>query len=96
MKKLLLISLILLSLSSKAQYKVSYEKDKTGWMITASGIVLSTIALTIKDGGEFTYSNGYNSTSIIKPFWQCTNRVVMLGISVSVSIGGIIYQRNSK
>ena len=83
-------------MNSLAQKKYNYERDKSGLVITAGGIVLSTIALTVKDGGEYTYSNGYNSTKVIKPFYQCTNRVIMLGLSVTISITGLIYQYNNR
>jgi predicted S18 family serine protease len=93
MKKLILLVLILFSLNSQAQYKVKYEKDNIGLVITGSGLVLGTIALFVKDGGEYTYANGYNSNKI-KVF--PTNRAIMFGISCTVSIGGLFYQRSHK
>jgi len=93
MKKLLLITCLLLSLNSTAQYKVKQEKDNTGLMITASGVVLGTIAVFVKDGGEYTYENGYNSTKVKTPIY---NRIIMFGVSCTVSIGGLIYQHNHK
>lgn len=89
----MLIACLLFSLNSNAQYKNKFEKDNTGLMITASGVVLGTIAVFVKDGGEYTYANGYNSTKVKTPIY---NRVIMFGVSFTVSIGGLIYQHNHK
>lgn len=101
MKKLILLGLLALSLNANAQvkhnrFKSNYAQDNTGLAITASGVVLGTISIFVRDGGEYTYSNGYNSTKIYKPFIECTNRVAMLGVSITISIGGLIYQHSNK
>lgn len=92
MKKLLFLSLLAFSLNAQAQYKIQQEKDNTGLMITASGLCIATIAVFVKDGGEYKYASGYNSTKVSTPIY---NRIVMFGVSVTVSIGGLIYHKKS-
>lgn len=97
MKKLMLIVCLLFSLNSTAQYKNKTDKDNTGLVITASGLVLGTIALFVKDGGEWTNSRqGQNSYIVTKPWYTVPERSIMFGISCTVSIGGLFYQRSHK
>lgn len=93
MKNLLLLSLLLFSLNTQAQYSTRIADDNTGLMITANGLCIATIAVFVKDGGEYTFQNGYNSNKISTPVY---NRIVMFGVGITVSIGGLIYHKNHK
>lgn len=95
MKQLITLMLILACLSSTAQNKLRQNDDKSGFLITGTGVVFSIIAIAVPDGGNWTYSNGYNSKVINKSFFQQPTRVAMLGVGLTVSIGGLIYQKRN-
>jgi len=92
MKRLITIALLCLCMTGYGQNK-KYSDNSTndyGLIMMSGGIVLSVIAVAVPDGGNWTYSNGFNSKVINKPFFQQPTRVVMLGIGVTLTIGGIV------
>ena len=96
MKKLFLMLMLVLTMNLQAQSKRQHSQDQIGTGVAIAGLVFSVIAITVPDGGEFTYGHGYNSNKITKPFYQCPNRTIMLGIGVTLSVGGLIYQHNNR
>lgn len=92
-------ALLLFSVSADAQTRATYDKT-TGRMVTAAGIAFSIIAVTVPDGGNWTYIRSGNSPGsqqkVYKPFFQQPARVTMLGIGVTFSIGGLIFNHNNK
>ena len=99
MRQLITIALIFVCLTGFGQNrknKVHYNNDKTGLVIAGSGILISAIAITVPDGGNWTYAGGYNSQVIYKPFFQQPARVTMLCVGVTFSIGGLISQKQNK
>jgi len=86
---------ILFCLTSNSQNKLKQTDDKSGFLIAGTGMVFSIIAITVPDGGNWTYSNGYNSKVINKSFFTQPARVTMLGVGLTLSIGGLIYQQRN-
>lgn len=98
MKQLITILLLVLSLTLTARQhrlSVSYNDDNTGWCIAGTGMVFSIVALTVPDGSNWTYSQyGYGGTYVRRPFFKQPSRVCMLGFGLTLTIGGLIYQRH--
>lgn len=97
MKNIIIIILMLLSITLNAQNKrINRNKDKsTGVALTSVGILSMSIGFLVPDGSEWTFSKGYNSTVITKPFYKNPSRVACIGIGLTISIGGI-YQTLKK
>lgn len=101
MKRLIIILLLLVSLGMNAQNrsrKVSYNDDKSGLVICSVGVLFATIAVTVPDGSEWTWkqTGPYTSQRVYKPAYQNPSRVVMFCAGITVSIGGLIYNKSNK
>jgi len=100
MKKIITIILLLICINVNAQSrpKVSYSKDNTGVVMSISGIIFSTIALTVSDGSEMTWKNTgpYMQQRVYKPWYQNPSRLVMFTAGITLTIGGGIYHKNKR
>lgn len=99
MKKLITLALIALSLSCFGQSKhknVRMSDDRSGIVIASTGLMFSIIAVTVPDGGDWTFKTTYGSQKTYKPFFQQPARVSMLGVGLTLTIGGAAYHRNRR
>ena len=96
MKKLLIGVLLLSSLSASAQHKNPIHLNKSGNGLIIAGCISMSIGFLIPDGSEWTFSKGYNSQVITKPFYRNPARMTCIGLGLTISIGGLIYNKNNK
>jgi hypothetical protein len=99
MKKLiLLLILIYISMSGNAQsrYKKPKHSDKPGTGIIVAGCISMGIGFLLPDGSEWTFKDRYNSQIITKPFYQNPSRDICIGIGLTLTIGGIWYNKNAR
>lgn len=86
--------------NTSAQNKLRFKNssDKTGIAMLLGGVVISTIAISIPDGTEWTYANtGPNTQHMVyTPFFKQPARVGMLVVGVTFSITGLFYIKNNK
>lgn len=98
MKKLIILTLLLLSFNIQAEKpnKITYNTN-SGLVLVGTGVAFSLIAIACPDGSEWKNSKmGQGSYIITKPWYQNPARDIVLGIGVTFSIGGLIYQHNNK
>lgn len=91
MKKILLITCLLLSLSSNAQKKYNQYNDNSGLVLASTGLLSITIGLLVPDGSEWTYKSYYDTKKTYKPFYMNPARDCMMVFGLSLTIGGLRY-----
>lgn len=97
MKKLLIGVLLLSSLSVSAQHKNPIHLNKSGNGLIIAGCISMSIGFLIPDGSEWTYSSGgLTGTIVRRPFYTNTSRMSCIGVGLTISIGGLIYNKNNK
>ena len=98
MKKLIIGVLLLASLTISAQSKSKKQDsgNKAGMGLVAAGAISMSIGFLLPDGSEWTFAKGYNSQIITKPFYRNPARVTCIGIGLTLSIGGLIYNKNHR
>lgn len=90
------IAFLHLNVNAQSRSKKSYSNDKAGIGLVASGALSMSIGFLIPDGSEWTYSKGYNSQIITKPFYKNPSRVACIGVGLTLTIGGFAYNRNHR
>lgn len=96
MKKIILTLLVCASLNTNAQYKKQDRPDKPGAMVIVAGCVAMSIGFLVPDGSEWTYGREYNYQRLTKPFYKNPSRVVCIGIGLTLTIGGIAYNKTNR
>lgn len=98
LKLLILAFITFLSLNVNAQQKSkkAHSSDKAGYGLVTVGAISMSIGFLIPDGSEWTFSKGYNSQVITKPFYRNPARMTCIGLGLTISIGGLIYNKNNK
>lgn len=98
LKLIILIFLAFLALNVNAQQKSkkTHSSDKAGIGLITVGAISMSIGFLIPDGSEWTFSKGYNSQVITKPFYRNPSRVACIGVGLTLSIGGLIYNKNHR
>ena len=76
--------------------KKQYSGNKAGMGLVAAGAISMSIGFLLPDGSEWTFAKGYNSQIITKPFYRNPARVTCIGIGLTLSIGGLIYNKNHR
>jgi len=97
MKKLLIISTLLFSLTTKAQFKYSdSDRKEKGWVITTAGLSFTTAAIleTSYQYGTYQKDNTGKEVYYIKEFFKQTPRQIMLVVGVSMTITGLFTLKN--
>lgn len=96
LKLIILALLTFLSLNVNAQQKSkkTHSSDKAGYGLVTAGAISMSIGFLIPDGSEWTFSKGYNSQVITKPFYKNPARVACIGVGLTLTIGGFAYNKN--